>query len=233
MATEFGSLSLRNDANLKAYYKLENVNDELGANNLTNNNSVGFNAAKFNNGADGSTTNTNKFLNVASALNYNGGAYAISLWVKATAEIGSGAYDICEIQDAVTDTSLLISYEYNGGTRRLNCGRLRSGVAFDNITSNQTFGTSTFHHIVLTYDGSTVRLYFNNSDVGNAASSGNGSVALTSGFELLVGRAGASGNFTSGIIDDVALFNRNLTAAEVNTIYTGAGAGASFLFNFM
>ena len=48
------------DPSLQAYYKLENTNDSKGSNNLTNYNSVAFNAAMFGNGADmGSANSTN------------------------------------------------------------------------------------------------------------------------------------------------------------------------------
>lgn len=214
---ELLGLSLYNDANLQEYYKLEDTSGKNG-NTLTNNNTVAFNAAKFNNGADGGSSNTNKYLNVASALSYAGGAYSISLWIKLQTEIPSGVYDICELQETTTDTTLLFTYEYNSGTRRLNCGRLRPGVSFDGIAYNTNLGTTVTHHIVLTYSGSTVHLYVDNVDVGNIASSGGGSVNQTSGFEILSGRSVT--NFTSAIIDDVALFDRELTSGEVNTIYT-------------
>jgi hypothetical protein len=49
--------------NLRAYYKLENLNDSSGRGfNLTNNNSVAFSPAKYANGADFGTSGTNKGL---------------------------------------------------------------------------------------------------------------------------------------------------------------------------
>ena len=217
---QFGSLTLRNDVNLQAYYKLEDVTDEVGANDLTNNNSCTFVAAKFNNGVSGGTTDANKSLTIASSLGYGGGAYAISLWLKLNTEIASGNYDITEITDVATDTSLILSYEYNGGTRQLNFQRLRAGVAGDSDVYTVTLGTTDINHLVITYDGSTVKGYLNNVEVASVASTGNGSSALTAVFALLEGRTVGTNN-TLGIIDDVALFDRNLTAAEVTSIYMG------------
>ena len=224
-AVQLADTTLFADANLQAYYTLEDVNDDIGANNLTNNNTVTFTTAKFANGANGGATNTNKFLNVANVLGYANAAYSISLWVKLLTEISTGSYDLCELQEATTDTSLLISYEYNSGTRRLNCGKLRAGVAFDGIAYETALGTSIFHHIVLTYDGSTLILYIDNVNVGTVASTGNGTSALTSGLEILSGRAGASGNLTSGIIDDWAGFDRVLTVGDINLLYNGPATG--------
>lgn len=211
--------TLFNDANFVAYYKGEDLTDSKGANTLTNNNSVAFSSAKFGNGFDGGSTDANKSVSVANKLSYAGGAYSISLWVKIAVEPGSGtSYDLAELVDSVTDTTLLISYINPSGTRQLQISRVRLGVAGDTITHNVDLGILNFHHIVLTYDGSTVRGYLDNVSIGSVASSGSGSSAGTDGFHILEGRT-ANTNNTLGIIDDVGCFSRELTATEVSTAY--------------
>lgn len=217
--------ALYNDANLQEYYQLESTSGKNG-NTLTNNNTVAFNSAKFSNGADGGSSNTNKYLNVASALGYTNGAYGISLWVKLNTEISSGTYDLVELAESTTDTSLIISYGYNGGTRRIELTHLRAGVAVDQITYNVTLGTSVFHHIVFTSSGNggTLKGYVDNVATSTATHTATAGSGLTSGFTILDGRS-APANPSSAIVDDVALFNREITAAEVNTIYTDVVTG--------
>src|SRR6478736_10076054 len=99
---ELASTSLINDANLIAYYKAENANDSKGSNTLTNNNTVAFSAAKFNNGFDGGSANTNKSMSIANALSFSGGAYSITLWVKLNTEITASTYCFAELVDGVT-----------------------------------------------------------------------------------------------------------------------------------
>lgn|SRR3990167_3323711 len=215
--------SLRNDANLQAYYKLEDVNDDLGVNNLTNNNAATFVAAKFNNGVSGGSTDADKALTIASSLGYDGGAYAVSFWLRILTEPATDtAFDIFEVVDSVTDTSLLLNYIDTAGTKTLAFARIRLNVAGDSDSHTVTLGTSVFHHIVLTYDGSTVKGYLDNVEVTSVASTGNGSGTTTTVFVLLCGLNFGTGiGNTLGIIDDFALFDRNLTASEVNRIFTG------------
>lgn len=217
---------LFNDSNLQEYYTLEDANADKNGNNLTNNNTVTFTTAKYNNGADGGSSDGNKSLSIASNLGFGGGDYSISLWVKLNTEIASGLYYFCEIVDATTHNTVLLQYDYNGGTRQLSVQRVRLGVAADTGTAHDvTLGTSSFHHIVWTYNDSsnTLKLYLDNVEVQSFSSSGNGSSGGTSGFHILEGRT-ANDNSTLGIIDDVALFNKTLAAHEISTIYNEASS---------
>ena len=220
--------TLYNDANLQEYYQLEDTSGKNG-NTLTNNNSVAFSTAKFGNGADGGSSDGNKSLSVASALGYGGGAYSISLWFKPNTEVSGNTYDLIELGDAASDTTLLIYYaDGGGGNANIVWSRVALGVAAPAITATPPlFGTTNFHNLVLTYDGSTLEGYLDNVSQGTIAASGSGSSAVTTGLHILEGRT-ANTNNTLGIIDDVVLFDRELTAAEVNTINTDPTGGFIF-----
>jgi hypothetical protein len=152
-------------------------------------------------------------------------------------EIASGTYDLMEISEAATDTSLIITYDYNGGTRRLSLVHLRAGVAVDQIDYTITLGTADFHHIVFTSSGNggTLKGYVDNVATATATHVGTAGSGLSDKTVILEGR-NANNNSTLGIIDDVALFNRELTAADVSLIYTPTSTvttNGSFLFNFV
>jgi hypothetical protein len=96
---------------------------------------------------------------------------------------------------------------------------------------------NTWTHLALTYDGSTLRLYLN----GNQVSSGSrtGTIA-TSTNPLQIGGDSIFGQYFRGLIDDVRVYNRALSAAEVqqdmNTPVataptTIAGLVAAYSFN--
>lgn len=88
------------------------------------------------------------------------------------------------------------------------------------VTANQTLQLNSWHHIVMTYDRTFLKLYIN------------GTLKSTISFSLPMNIAGNSGisigesnqangfwNYTFGKIDDVGIWNRALTANEVQQIY--------------
>ena len=215
---ELYNTSFISSANLIAYYRAENVNDSKGAYTLTNTNSVGFSPAKFNNGFDFGSTNTNKVMIISNNLGITGGAMSISLWVKLNVEVSADLafdrYTFCGQNDATSDTSQGIWYEYNSGTPRLFFYRIKQGVANQGDYYNITMGTSDWYHIVYTYDGTNIRGYVNGVLVlGATAASGNGTAATTS--TVTIGSNVSYSSASNSIIDDVAIFNTALSAANI------------------
>jgi hypothetical protein len=78
--------------------------------------------------------------------------------------------------------------------------------------------TSTWQHVAFTYDGTNITTYFNGvKTVSTAAAS-----FTSSANPLYIGSDTTSGgrNF-NGLIDDVRIYNRALSAAEIQSIYNG------------
>jgi hypothetical protein len=67
-------------------------------------------------------------------------------------------------------------------------------------------------HLAATYDGTTQRLYVNGVEVASRAQTG--TVLATTG-PLRIGGNGVWGEFFAGRIDDVRVYNRALSAAEI------------------
>ncbi len=226
---EIKTISLFRDANLQGYWRCEDVNDSSShALTLTNEGSVTFTSAKFFNGANMGTPNTTNYLDeLTNNLNVDGTAITISLWIKLLAEIGAGTFGFANQQSLASHTFNIMYYEYNGGTPRLAFQRYKNGVGGDISYGTATLGTSKFNHIVYVYDNTNVRGYLNGVNVAtNVAASGSGSSGGGNGFQI--GRD-PFGNLVPAIIDDVAVFNRVLTDAEILNIYNAGGG----FFNFM
>ena len=149
-----------------------------------------------------------------------GGTFSISAWVN-PAVIPEGAY----VRIAET--------QYNGG---LYLGTDTSGTKYQFIVNTglgatgscgSGFGcalggtvSSGWHLVTGTFDGTTAKLYVDNavagSDTFTAPSSTN--------YPLYIGRYyGGNGYGWNGVIDEVRLYNRALTAAEVVAIYNYTG----------
>lgn len=221
---ELASTHLYNDANLQEYYKLEDTSGKNG-NTLTNNNSVAFNAAKFNNGADLGSSDGNKCLSIASVLGYTNGAYAVSLWVKINTDIPiNTTYDLVNIY--TTTSQWLFNYANNGGTKRVEFTRY-DGANLEGPTYNVDLGTSAFHHLVMTHDGTSIRGYLDGILVGGPTTATDQTGGYAAGTVIGGQINDLTANNALAIFDDVAFFNRNLTADEVLTLYNGFSASLS------
>lgn len=215
--TEIGSTTFYNDANLVAYYKLENVNDSKNSFNLTNNNSVTFTAGKFNNAATFGNGSTNQSLTISNNLGYTGGDVTITGWFKCTQEPGVGELQyLYLLGDATNNVTMQVIYKNPSGTKQIIFERVREGTANDTATYNVTLGTTDFHHIAITYTANTVTAYVDGSSVTTVSSTGNGASGGTSQFLITANTVQAH-----GIIDDVAIFTRALTTTEINQLYVG------------
>jgi glucose/arabinose dehydrogenase/PKD repeat protein len=73
---------------------------------------------------------------------------------------------------------------------------------------------STWSHVAATYDGTTLRLYRNGVQIGSRAQTGN---MLTSTGVLRIGGNAVWGEYFHGVMDDVRIYNRALTAAEIQS----------------
>ncbi len=73
---------------------------------------------------------------------------------------------------------------------------------------------NTWAHLAATYDGAALRLYVNGTQVATRAQSGG---LVTSTGALRIGGNSIWGEYFAGLIDDVRIYNRALTAAEIQT----------------
>jgi len=141
--------------------------------------------------------------------------FSISLWVKMT---------------ATGNTEPLVSKLQTVGwfLRLMTDGKLE--IIFQDASSNMiirrsstSVGDGNWHHCVMAYDGSNnangITFYVDNSPEGvTAMNLPCGS--LLNAAELLVGRAGPSVNsYLAGSLDEVAVYNKELSTVEVSAIY--------------
>ncbi len=85
-------------------------------------------------------------------------------------------------------------------------------------TTNLT--TNTWYHIVGTYDGSRVRCYVNGQKEGTSSQTLSGNI-YNSGDPLRFGHQVAYNiRWLDGLVDEVRLYNRALSDAEVESLYS-------------
>jgi hypothetical protein len=73
---------------------------------------------------------------------------------------------------------------------------------------------NTWTHLATTYDGATLRLYVNSALVSSTAVSG---TIVTSGQPLRIGGNAVWGEYFAGLIDEIRIYNRALSQAEIQS----------------
>jgi hypothetical protein len=95
-----------------------------------------------------------------------------------------------------------------------------SGVAFVAnggnfwVSTHRELPMNTWQHLAVAYNGTTAIVYIN----GQSVASGSGSLGTAIAAPLKIGNAGSCQSF-AGLIDEVAIFNRALSASEIRAIY--------------
>ena len=86
------------------------------------------------------------------------------------------------------------------------------------IRVNNTLQVGVFQHIAGSYDGSVMRLYLDGVEVGSLPITG----TVDQGFGALF----SSGDETmDGVLDEIQVFDRALTASEIRAIFEAGSAG--------
>jgi len=95
---------------------------------------------------------------------------------------------------------------------------LQENESHRNTPGGTVLQTDTWYHVVTTWDGDTITSYVNGTPDRSVAAS-ESLLAGTVGFTI--GEASNGGLTFSGLIDEAALYNRALTAGEVQEHYQG------------
>ncbi|MDX6690371.1 MAG: hypothetical protein QOG15_1828 [Solirubrobacteraceae bacterium] len=142
-------------------------------------------------------------------------AFTLEAWVKSN---GPGSVD----QTVLTkEKPPYMSYQLyamsSGGslasTWRDTNGSYGSDDGFFAPSSSPT-PTATWTHLAATYDNTTLRLFMNGTQIASKATTG----AITNTTApLRIGGNSVWGEYFSGLIDDVRVYNRALTTTELNT----------------
>lgn len=81
------------------------------------------------------------------------------------------------------------------------------------------FSNQTWYHLAGTYDGATMRLFVDGTEIGSFPKTG---MILSDPVELAIGkRSGSTINYFDGIIDDARVYDRALAPGEIATLASG------------
>ena len=155
----------------------------------------------------------------ATDFNFLTTTFSLACWMKLTPLQDAIIFDNCDANASSVGVAFVLEHTGGGNyqiTAKLNRG---TGVGYDVVTS-AVWGDTDWQHIVVTYDGTTMKLYRNDTEVGS------GSLTSSSSDQSYVPRIGwcANGNKNEidGYIDDFLLTDDVLTGAEITALAGGA-----------
>ena len=207
---------------LLAYYTSDNTpNDSLGTYNGTLTNGATYGTGIINQGF--SLDGVNDYVNCGNIPVTDGSTpFSVSAWVNSN--------DVTNIgfiygKGSTSQLSLFFNsgYLYANIAQSFSSNELR-------VVTNNTFTTSTWYNIVVTYDGlksaTSFKIYVNNvnQSLTTVFNTFTGTNTNSSSFNL-----GSQANqyYFDGTIDEVAIWNRELTASEVTDLYN-SGSGLQY-----
>ncbi len=145
------------------------------------------------------------------------GSITISMWIKPGT--GSGAFEplIESVSGHTLNRILLVNGAPNIDTFT---------VQFEIGMNNANWYTPPINrnvpvHIAYTFDGSVERFYINGTLATSHSKPGN---IVTGGEAIKIGFSESYSDYFSGIIDEVAIYNRSLTAGEISGLYNSRKA---------
>lgn len=208
---------------LQAYWNFDessgNAIDSVASLTATNNGSTAYASGLINNGADLEASSSNYFTVADTAAVRVDDGWSFSMWFK---------------PESVTNFQVL--WRQRSGENGISCymdstGALTIGAGSGSFTnaapSTLTITNATWNHVVIYWNGSSTKLYINNSSPETI----NIPAITPPNSTLFIGRdyAGAS-FFLDGIIDEFGIWNRELTATDVSNLYN-SGAGFAYPFS--
>jgi len=95
--------------------------------------------------------------------------------------------------------------------------------AFD-ITGPTLLSVGVWYHLALTYDvGGSLACIYLNGEIDTRHSTGGQSVPIGNGYVYIGGLSGQQ--YFDGVVDEVSIYNKALSAAEIRTIYNRGALG--------
>ncbi len=226
-----------NTSNLVAHWKLDETSgttivDSAGSHNGTPYNGLTISSATASGQVDTSMTfdGVNDGIQVPNSPELeNFTAFTLSAWVYPTATDPGGAGRIISKDDTGTADNYGLLY---GTSER---GRVRiatnGGVQYQ-IFSDSALPLNAWSHVVGTWDGADLRLYVGGVEASTSPLATSGTLDAD-GSDLSIGTHLLSGGIRSfpGRLDDIRIYNTDLSASEVLALYNGAAPSGGGVAN--
>ena len=217
---------------LQSYWKLgessgSTINDSYGAVSGTKGSAVTLGATGLVPSDSGSAVSftddaTNAVVDLGNNYKFSGTAsFSVEAWFKSTnLSPTGGSNHIIGAYDGTKGWRLVC---LGAGINKFYFARYDSGGGLDAATGTTVASTGTTYHVVVTYDGSNIKLYVNGAL--EATTSSTRSITAA-GTNLKIGASVTGVGSMIGTLDDISIYNTALSASTVAAHYAGS-AGAT------
>lgn len=157
---------------------------------------------------------TTQYVNVtyAAGLDLTTSAVSMMAWINATSTTGHRTIFTLPANESTWADKYQLQVENNTISFVVS-------AAAELITSATFTTTGSWVHVAGVYNGTDMRIYINGS-LSNTPLSQTGNIIARTNGDLCIGRYGPTqGFYFNGILDDVRLYSRAVTAGEVSTVY--------------
>jgi hypothetical protein len=154
------------------------------------------------------------------------GAITIAAWIKADSLTTGTEENRLALKGGGTHTANIYTFEVDDGNVRFyldsdsgppDTGQCDGSSSQRCVRGATTINTGEWYHVVGWYDGSSeVRVYVNGVQDGSVATSDAG---VPNSSPFLVGGRDNSSDMFDGVIDDLRVYNRALSQAEITRLY--------------
>jgi hypothetical protein len=144
-------------------------------------------------------------------------SFTVSFWLNKTAK--GGGLDNDRMIDLTVSSSTSLQIITDAATNKFGVNFIQSGSSYiyRKVFNNWNTVTGSWHHIALTWDGSSYEYYFDGSSV---ATTGTSSIGIGgTGFYLGKRADGVASTEFKGGLDEVAIWNTALTSTQIQSIY--------------
>jgi len=151
--------------------------------------------------------------------------FSVAAWFKTSTNFGSNAFIVNKGGFGSDSSGQNLNYGiWMNSLEQIKAGFETSSGADQFVTSTNTYSDGAWHYAVVTNDGSTIRLYIDGVQV--ATKSTSGTSPESSGTKPV--RVGANsrvtppGDFFTGEVDEVRVWNDDLTAQQAADAFAGS-----------
>lgn len=207
---------LINDTQLKGYWRLNgsSVHTFVGPDGSDSN--MSYTTGLFNQA--GSFNGSSSSVSLGTTIDLSSTSFTLIGWLKSASNTNDRAMIA---QGDVNSTRQEMQFFLNNSTGEIKCAFFS-----DDLNSGATITDTSWHHVAFTFNSSTnlQAIYLD----GALASSRTGGGSLSVGGKALLLGNFKSSNWFNGLLDDWAVFFRDLTAAEVLSLYRGGNKNTLF-----